>query len=63
MQAGGDSIAQRRSDARLRERGAPVETLVLPGEAHVFLRHASGLEVHRRSAEFFRRRLAEGGRR
>ncbi|MBO9661415.1 prolyl oligopeptidase family serine peptidase [Dokdonella sp.] len=49
--------------ARLRERGVPIETLVLPGEEHMFLRHASWLEVYRRSADFFRRQLVEGKRR
>ncbi|WP_242108363.1 prolyl oligopeptidase family serine peptidase [Luteimonas aquatica] len=43
--------------ARLRERGAPVETLVVPGEEHLFLRHATWLQVYRHSADFFRRKL------
>lgn len=48
---------------RLRECGVPVETLVIPGEEHMFMRHASWLEVYRRSADFFRRHLLEAGRR
>lgn len=47
---------------RLRERKVPIETLVIPGEEHMFLRHASWLEVYRRSAEFFRRHLLEDQR-
>ena len=43
--------------ARLRERGIEVETLVLPDEEHFFLRHATWLDVHRRTMDFFRRRL------
>lgn len=46
---------------RLRARGAPVETLVLPDEDHFFLRHATWLQVHRRSLEFFDRHLRGGG--
>ena len=44
--------------ARLRAQGTPVETLVLPGEEHLFLRHASWLQVYRRSADFLGRHLA-----
>ena len=43
--------------ARLRERGVDVETLVLPDEEHFFLRHATWLDVHARTMDFFRRRM------
>jgi dipeptidyl aminopeptidase/acylaminoacyl peptidase len=43
--------------ARLRARGVPIETLVIPGEEHMFLRHATWLQVYRRSAAFFARTL------
>nr|WP_175429139.1 prolyl oligopeptidase family serine peptidase [Lysobacter enzymogenes] len=42
---------------RLRERKLPVQTLVIPDEDHLFLRHATWLQVHRTTEEFFRRRL------
>lgn len=42
---------------RLRERGVDVETLVLPDEEHLFLRHATWLDVHARTMAFFRTRL------
>ncbi|WP_075575173.1 S9 family peptidase [Lysobacter antibioticus] len=45
---------------RLRARGAPVETLVLPDEDHFFLRHATWLQVHRSTMAFFRRHLQPG---
>ncbi|ALN61761.1 prolyl oligopeptidase family protein [Lysobacter antibioticus] len=45
---------------RLRARGVPVETLVLPDEDHFFLRHATWLQVHRSTMEFFRRQLKPG---
>lgn len=41
----------------LRDRGVPVETLVLPGEHHFFLRHASWVQVLERSGEFLGRHL------
>ena len=44
--------------ARLRARGVPVETLVVPGEEHMFLRHATWLQVYRRSADFLQRNLS-----
>ena len=44
--------------ARLRERGVAVETLVLPGEEHLFLRHDTWKVVHGRMLDFFDRHLA-----
>lgn len=41
----------------LRRQQVPVETLVLPGEHHFFLRHASWLQVHERTLDFFTRHL------
>ncbi|TKR33803.1 S9 family peptidase [Luteimonas gilva] len=43
--------------ARLRDRGVAVETLAIPDEDHFFLRYATWVQVHRRTMEFFRRRL------
>ncbi|UZW59363.1 prolyl oligopeptidase family serine peptidase [Lysobacter enzymogenes] len=42
---------------RLRERKLPVQTLVIPDEDHLFLRHATWLQVHRTTEAFFRRQL------
>jgi dipeptidyl aminopeptidase/acylaminoacyl peptidase len=43
---------------RLRERGVPVEVLVLPDEVHSFLRHESWLRSYRAAAVFLERYLA-----
>ncbi|SDY43190.1 Dipeptidyl aminopeptidase/acylaminoacyl peptidase [Lysobacter sp. yr284] len=45
---------------RLRERKLPVQTLVIPDEDHLFLRHATWLKVHRTTEAFFRRQLKPG---
>ncbi|KRA72855.1 hypothetical protein ASD78_14665 [Lysobacter sp. Root667] len=42
---------------RLRARGAPVETLVIPDEDHFFLRYATWMQVHRSTMDFFERQL------
>ena len=42
---------------RLRTRGAPVETLVIPDEDHFFLRYATWMQVHRSTMAFFERQL------
>ncbi len=44
---------------KLRELGVEHELLILPDEVHGFLRHASWLEVFRRSADFLDRHLGE----
>lgn len=45
---------------RLRERKVPLETLVIPDEDHFFLRHATWLQVHRSTMDFFGRHLQSG---
>lgn len=42
---------------RLRAKGVPVETLVLPDEDHWLLRHANWLRTHRAAMAFFERQL------
>ncbi|RDZ29179.1 S9 family peptidase [Lysobacter silvisoli] len=42
---------------RLRARGVPVQSLVLPDEDHFFLRYATWLQVHRSTMDFFQRHL------
>lgn len=45
---------------RLRARKVQVETLAIPDEDHFFLRHASWLQAHRSTMDFFRRHLPSG---
>lgn len=42
---------------RLRDRDVVVETLVIPDEEHLFLRHATWVDVHTRMLDFFTRTL------
>ena len=42
---------------RLRERGVDVRTLILPGEAHDFIRHSSWLKVWRATDAYFLEKL------
>jgi dipeptidyl aminopeptidase/acylaminoacyl peptidase len=42
---------------KLRARGVPVETTLVPGEAHSFIRHATWLRLWREMAPFLDRRL------
>jgi dipeptidyl aminopeptidase/acylaminoacyl peptidase len=44
---------------RLRERGVEFEQLILPDEAHDFLRHESWLRVYSAAADFLERRLKQ----
>ncbi|HET6546790.1 MAG TPA: prolyl oligopeptidase family serine peptidase [Rhodanobacteraceae bacterium] len=48
---------------RLDARHVAFEELVLPNEIHGFLRHASWLRADQATADFFRRKLIEGGKR
>jgi dipeptidyl aminopeptidase/acylaminoacyl peptidase len=45
----------------LRARGVPVEEHVFPDEIHGFLLHRDWLTAYRLGADFFDRKLAEGG--
>jgi dipeptidyl aminopeptidase/acylaminoacyl peptidase len=48
---------------RLRERGVEVRTLILPGEAHDFIRHSAWVKVWRALDSFLLQKLPPASRR